>query len=164
MGKKAKIKEVYMPHEVFFNLLRHEHQKVMDTIMQLEQTQGSKTMLWTQLKQDLIPHMKGEEKYFYPILLSEDKTKENAAEAMQEHKEAESLLNQLDRMMTTSSGNRENLMSTFTSFRDAIQHHIKDEESKVFDDARQYIDENKMTDIMMNFQKEKQQILSSMSG
>jgi len=70
----------------FLELLHDEHEKVKDIFEQLSDKTASldeKGRLFEELKHDIVPHMKGEEKLFYPRLLQDvDHAMFNAYEAI----------------------------------------------------------------------------------
>lgn len=150
-----------MAHEEFFRLLKEEHQKVQKTLDMLEEGTGSRSEHWMHLKNDLIPHIRGEEKNFYPTLESKSQAKEDAKEAVSEHEEAESILEEIDKGMSEDGGR---LPSRFSDFKEAVQHHVEEEESTIFEDARQWLSENEIEAAMEAFQKEKQRMLSTMAA
>jgi hemerythrin-like domain-containing protein len=43
-------------------------------------------------------------------------------------------------------------------FKELVEHHIKDEESKVFKSAEKALDQDEIQDIMKQFEQEKQKI------
>lgn len=56
-------------HNDLFKQLREEHQQVKQILLKtLEAPEGSRKNLLEELKLNLLPHMEGEEKAFYPVL------------------------------------------------------------------------------------------------
>jgi len=49
-----------------------------------------------------------------------------------------------------------------TVFKELVEHHIKDEESKVFKSAGKALDHDEIQDIMEQFEQEKQNIKNNM--
>jgi hypothetical protein len=139
----------------FLEMLHDEHEKVKDTFEKLTDetlSMDEKGGLFDELKDDLLPHMKGEEKLFYPRLLQDvDHAMLNAYEAIEEHKAAKSLLTQLED-------------ATFKDIRwdakllvlkEMIEHHIKDEEGKVFKDAKKLLNDEELDDIQTRYEEMK---------
>ena len=77
----------------FLKLIREEHEELKDLINRVkslpENDSTGKEKIFNQIKSELIPHMRGEEKAFYPLLLGIPETKMDAMEAMEEHHIAE---------------------------------------------------------------------------
>ena len=145
-------------HKEFFDLIKKDHEEVksmLDEMLELSSDNSSQLKeMFTQLKQELIPHMKAEETAFYPILVKNSATKEDALEALEEHHAAEMVLNELDKM----SKQDESWHAKLSVFKEMLDHHIEEEEGKIFDDAEEVISEEQIHRVMTNFQKEKERI------
>ncbi|KMQ50368.1 hemerythrin HHE cation-binding protein [Chitinispirillum alkaliphilum] len=116
-----------------------EHELVQNLFKEILQTStGSvktREKLFTELKKNLIPHMKSEEELFYPLLKEHRHTKEMSLEALEEHHVAEMVLSELDRMAPSD----ENWNAKIKVLSELIEHHIEEEESEVFKGARDII-------------------------
>lgn len=147
-----------------FNLLKKDHQEVMDLLDQIkelsERSYKKREDLFGQMKQELVPHLRAEEKAFYSILKQDEKSKEDAMEAMEEHHAAELVMAELDKMSTQE----EFWPAKLSVFKEMVSHHIEEEESKIFQDAREIIDEDQMRTIVENFEKEKEKIKEKASA
>jgi hemerythrin-like domain-containing protein len=145
-----------MAHENFLNMLHEEHLEVMDMLNQLKKMPDSdmagRNEMFNRLKSALVPHMKAEEKAFYPVLRKNKESKEDAMEGMEEHHIAELSMMELDKM----SKDEEFWAPKLSVFRELINHHVKEEESKIFKDARDYLSEDQMQEISQNFEDEKE--------
>jgi len=145
-----------MAHDDFINMIHEEHEMVMDMLEQIKQMPDSnytgREEMFNKLKSELVPHMKGEEKAFYPVLRKHREAKEDALEALEEHHIAEVSMMELDRM----SKQEEFWGAKLSVFKELIEHHIEEEESKVFKDARDYISHEQMQEILSSYQAEKQ--------
>jgi hemerythrin-like domain-containing protein len=149
----------------FFNLLKKDHQEVMSMLDQMKETSKNEArkrgQLLMQLKQELFPHLRGEEKAFYPILRESEETKEDAMEAMEEHHTAELILGELGNMPAQD----EFWSAKLSVFQETIRHHIEEEEDKIFADAKKVISKDQIESVLHNFQKEKEMIKQkSMAG
>ncbi len=143
-----------MPHHEFLDILHQEHEKVKSTLEQLTMSAGGgsqRQQLFNMLKQDLTPHLIGEEKYFYPALQQKPDAKMDALEAIEEHHAAELFLDELDKTPIQE----DRWTAKCMVLKDLVEHHVQEEESKVFEKARKDLSEDQMQDIMQNFQKEK---------
>ena len=88
-------------HNDFYNLLKKDHQEVMGMLNQMkelsEKDYKKRETLLKQMKQELVPHLRAEEKAFYSILRQNEEAKEDAMEAMEEHHAAELILRELEK-------------------------------------------------------------------
>ena len=75
-----------------FDQLKQEHkivQELMEQIMEASESSASdRKDMFQELRTNLIPHMEGEEKAFYPKLLQHSDSEMIALEAIEEHKAA----------------------------------------------------------------------------
>ena len=137
----------------FLEMLHDEHEKVKKTFEKLTDETASmdeKDRLFEELRSDILPHMKGEEKLFYPKLLQDvDHAMFNAYEAIEEHKVAKNVLAQLED-------------ATFKDIRwdaklyvlkELVEHHIKDEEGKVYKDAKKLLSDEELDDIQTRYEE-----------
>ena len=97
--------------------------------------------------------MKAEEIVFYPPLMAKKESREDALEGMEEHHVSEMVLKELE---TTQKG--ELWGAKMSVFSELVEHHIKDEESKVFKSAEKALGPDDFEKIMKQFEQEKQKI------
>jgi hemerythrin-like domain-containing protein len=146
-----------MTHQ-FIQALQKDHQEVQAILGKIQETsEGSvktKENLFMQLKQELIPHMKGEEKHFYPLLMKKKEAQELGMEAMEEHHVAEIVLKELDSL----SKDAKNWKAKAKVFSEIVQHHIEEEEEEVFNTAQELLSEDELDTVMSSFSKEKEAI------
>lgn len=144
-------------HE-FLEELKKDHQEVKEILEKIKKTGGEKTRekLFLELKKELTPHMKAEEKVFYNVLTKEKEAKENALEGFEEHHVTEVVLKELEKMGKAE----ERWLAKMKVFAELVDHHVEDEESKVFKDAQSVLDDEQMDDILEKFNKEKEQLRS----
>lgn len=145
-------------HQDLFELIKKDHRELEEILNQLKETSDrsfkKREDLFMQLKQEIVPHMRAEEKAFYSVLQKSNEAKEDAMEAMEEHHAAELVMNELDKM----SKQEEFWHAKLSVFKEIIEHHIEEEEGKVFQDAEQVISENQMETILENFKSEKERV------
>jgi hemerythrin-like domain-containing protein len=140
----------------FLTLIHEEHEELksmMERIKSMpERDSDGKENMFNQLKSELIPHMRGEEKAFYPVLRGIPDTKMDAMLALEEHHIAEVSLVELDKM----SKEEEFWAPKFSVFSELINHHIKEEESQVFQGARDNLSGEQFQEILTNYKSEKE--------
>jgi len=136
-----------------FQLLKKDHQEAMQLFKRIESGKGDKVNLFSELRQELMVHMEGEEKVFYPVLKKNDQTRELIEEGIQEHKEAKKIIKE----MQSSKRADEQWDSRFQELKEAIQHHVDEEEKELFVKAKSVLGREQSTEIAQQFQQEKQQ-------
>ena len=151
-------------HQDFFNALEKDHGTVRDIMKSLVGEEGAseaqKKELFTALKAELVPHMKGEETAFYPLLVGEKGTHELGLEALEEHHVADLLLAELDGL----GRSEDNWGAKMRVFREIVDHHIEEEEGPVFKAARKAIDADQMEEVFTHFRKIREQVREKMTG
>ena len=124
-----------------FTLLKADHKKVAGILEKLDSTteRGVKTReeLFTQLKTELDVHTRIEETIFYPALERADETRDITLEAFEEHRLVKQLLGELESM----DKSEEEWTAKFTVLKENIEHHVEDEEGKMFPKARKVLGE-----------------------
>jgi len=116
----------------FFQMLKKDHEEVKNILEQLKETKESASKkreeLFQKLRVELVPHMKAEESTFYPPLVAKKVSREDAMEGVEEHHVSEMVLKELETMQK----GEEQWGAKMAVFKELVEHHIKDEQSKVF--------------------------------
>lgn len=90
-----------------------------------------------EIYKELTLHAKAEEAVFYPALKEHEETKRYVEGATVEHKDAEKLLEGMRDLSST-----EHLFKTrLKELKTSVMHHVKEEESDIFDAVRQCMSE-----------------------
>lgn len=123
-----------------YDLLTKDHGKVKEVLKKIKDTpEGSKEIrekLFAEVKQELEIHTRFEEQTFYPEAKKKTGMDGQIEDAVEEHDEAKELLQTLAEMETTSPEWAE----TIDELAEALTHHIRDEEEKLFPAARKKMD------------------------
>ena len=139
-------------------MLKKDHEEVKGILGQLKETKESapkkREELFQKLREELVPHMKAEESTFYQPLMVKKEAREDAMEGMEEHHVSELVLKELE----TMPNSEDRWGAKMGVFKELVEHHIKDEESKVFKSAKKALDQDEIQDIMKQFEQEKQKI------
>jgi len=98
--------------------------------------------------------MKAEEITFYQPLLTKKEAREDALEGVEEHHVSDMIFKELEKMPKGDDV----WGAKMSVFKELVEHHIKDEESKVFKSAEKALDDDEMQNIMKKFDQEKQKI------
>jgi hemerythrin-like domain-containing protein len=116
-------------------LLKEDHQKVKDLFDQFEEATGSATRakIVAETLMELKVHATVEEELFYPALRQEIEDEEGIMdEADEEHHVAKVLIAELEKM----KGDEDHWEAKFTVLAENVRHHIKEEEGKMFKEAK----------------------------
>lgn len=140
-------------HNDFFNQLKQEHSEVKQILEQLDKTttKAAKTRdnLFEKLSQKLLPHMAGEEVVFYSVLKEKKEAEEDVLEALEEHHAAKTVFDELRNLPRE----KDNWGAKLRVFKEMIEHHIKEEEHKIFKDAREALSHEEVEDIFRRFKE-----------
>ena len=141
-----------------FQMLKQDHEAVMLILGQLVETKETapkkREELFQKLRMELVPHMKAEESVFYPLLVAKEVSRDDAMEGVEEHHVSEMVLKELEAMPK----GEDRWGAKMTVFKELIEHHIKDEQSKVFKSAEKALGIEEFQDIRKKFEQEKQAI------
>ena len=142
-----------------FEALMKDHEKVKDLLnelVSLEDTdKESRDDLVKEIRDELIPHARAEESVFYNSLRVLNTDKSVVMHGYQEHMEAEGLLRLLQVEDKVNIGDWK---ATAKKLKHAVEHHIKDEEEKIFAVARSVLNNEEAKTLGELFEKLKPQI------
>jgi iron-sulfur cluster repair protein YtfE (RIC family) len=143
-----------------YELLSKDHNKVKELLNKIQSTpdgsEKARQKLFSELKQDLEVHTAFEEQVFYPHACEKTGMNETIEDALEEHDEAKQLLEALADMEPTS----EEWMETVEELTEALGHHIKDEEQKLFPAARKKVDPTDADKMGRDYMEMKKKALS----
>lgn len=126
---------------VIYDELKKDHATVKNLLGKLIATDKEDSKTWKalvkQISEELIPHSRAEEAVLYNTLREIPNAKSIVAHSYQEHMMAEGLLRSLQVMETFDI----NSINTAKKLKEALEHHIAEEEGRVFSAARQVFTE-----------------------
>ncbi|MGB9936226.1 MAG: hemerythrin domain-containing protein [Methanobacterium sp.] len=128
-----------------FEMLKEDHDAVKGLLNR--SIESKDTSQFSQIRKMLEVHMEGEEKLIYPKLMQRDK--ERALESYEEHHVGKLILKELDE----TGRDDEAWIPKMKVLKDVLDHHIEEEESEIFDEARQMLDENQEQQIVRQFEE-----------
>lgn len=118
-----------------YEALKKDHEAVkelMNELLTLQDDDEYRYVLIDEISKSLIPHSRAEESIFYNTLRAVNADKKLVFHGYQEHLEAEALLRTLQVMDKMNFGWK----ATAEKLREALFHHIQEEESEIFAEAR----------------------------
>lgn len=126
------------------DFLKQQHQEVKQLFEQFksstsegEDAQG----IVRQLCDNLVIHDKLEHDILYPALLKHEETKDIVLEGLEEHHLMKIVLKQLASLDATD----ESYKAKVTVLQEVVQHHIEEEESEMFNQAKKVLGEESLT-------------------
>lgn len=141
-----------------FGLIKQDHDRYKQMLSQMQNEQQKsqqQTQMFEQFGQDISAHMAVEEEGLYEALKKQSQSKEHALEAYEEHHAAKMVFQELQEMPQTS----ERWMAKLKVFKEMVEHHIQEEESQVFEDARQYLKDTQLEEMADKWESEKQSMM-----
>jgi hemerythrin-like domain-containing protein len=118
-----------------YQALKKDHEEVkslLDELVSLREDDEYRYILIEEIRNHLIPHARAEESVFYNTLRAVNADKKLVFHGYQEHLEAETLLRTLQVMDKMNM----DWKATAEKLRDAVNHHIQEEETEIFSEAR----------------------------
>src|SRR5512132_2997217 len=116
-------------------MLKEDHEKVKGLFDRFEETNGSgtKAKIVAEALMELKVHATVEEDLFYPAVRQKIEDEEGIMdEADEEHHVAKVLIAELEKM----SGDEDHWDAKFKVLAESVRHHIKEEEGKMFKEAK----------------------------
>lgn len=137
----------------FVEILKADHAKVKDLFSKIESGGGFKEKILTQIEEELKLHMELEEKFLYPVLeKKETEVKDKTLEGYEEHHVTKKVIKGLGKV----SPSDERWKAKVTVLQELVEHHIEEEEGKLFKMAKKALDKNEIQQITDNIQQAKQ--------
>jgi hemerythrin-like domain-containing protein len=131
--------------ETIYDILKEEHDQ-MANLFQQALRDGLKVTFF-KIKLETDPHMMGEEKFFYPLLEEKEELRELVSHAYEEHNEAKTLISELEYMDEMD----ETWTAKLSELKQSIDHHVEEEEGKVFEIARSFLSQEKAEEIARRY-------------
>lgn len=147
-----------------FKLLEKDHEKVKGIFNKLAETsdgaQKTRETLYKELAAELTVHAKVEELIVYPRLKEVEELQEQVEEAVDEHHEAETLLEELAGI----SKDDKQWLVKLAELQEAVEHHVQEEEQELFPQARDFLDDDELTELGKAVEQEKKEMLKGSHG
>jgi hemerythrin-like domain-containing protein len=131
--------------ETIYDILREEHDQIADLIEQAKNDRSKESFYRIKNKTD--PHLLGEEKLFYPFLEQKEELRDLVNHAYKEHSDIRSVSYELEKM----SSHTKEWESKILDLEKTVQHHVQEEEEKIFPEAQKVLSEDKAQDIAQKY-------------
>lgn len=141
-----------------YSYLKKDHRKVRDLMEQVlaARSTSHKKTLMKEITEELILHAKTEQATFYAALENEEETEEKIEDAEDDHKEIKHFLAKLSSMPVENS----KWMELFGEFKHAVEHHVKDEEYRIFEKARRILSNDEAEQLAEEMDRMKEETLT----
>lgn len=141
-----------------YDALKSDHANIkslMERLVSLsENDHDEKTRILEEVRDELVPHARAEEAVFYNSMRLLDETKSLAMHGYREHIEAETLLRTLQAEDVVNA----NWKGTAYKLKEALEHHIMEEETEMFTQAMQLFTAEEAEAIGQAFERMKPEV------
>lgn len=136
-------------------VIKKDHQETKDLFEKVmsAKSEQAKEKKFSDLRMELVPHIKAEENMFFP-LLADGEVKEHVLEAYEEHHATELILKELEKM---PAGN-ERWPAKLKVLKEIVDHHTEEEESKILKAAQSEMGKSELKELAEKFDAEKEKI------
>lgn len=137
-----------------FARLKADHDRHRKLLRQIDDTHGDspeREKLFEAFRVEVTAHAASEEMSLYATMLAKPDLRDDAQHSVSEHKEIEDMLTDLYEMDFASTG----WLTRFRTMKDRYLHHIDEEEEEMFPAAEEGLSEEKKTELLAIFEKEK---------
>lgn len=120
-------------------LLKQDHQAVKSLFDQIDDAEDAKQRkkLFDQIDTELNIHAHIEETVFYPEMQKIDELKEMVEEALEEHQEVKTLLEEMEGL----DPENEQFSASLEELMENVEHHVAEEENEMFPKVREQCDQ-----------------------
>jgi iron-sulfur cluster repair protein YtfE (RIC family) len=137
-----------------YALIEHDHRRVEELFAKIEGSEDprQREKLFERLKSEILRHKEAEERTFYAALSTLPEISDAIEEAMEEHVDAEELLEEIDGLDCED----DEWAATLFELREEIEHHVAEEENGIFAEARRLLTPEQARRLAKEFQAEKE--------
>ncbi|HTP83485.1 MAG TPA: hemerythrin domain-containing protein [Alphaproteobacteria bacterium] len=151
----AKSKSHRRPAKSLLDDLKQDHKEVKDLLKTILRSDDAseREETFAKMKVALTAHSEAEEEMFYPLLEEEEDSRTDALEAKVEHNIVKNLLEELEAMEDKTS---DEWTAKCTVLQDLVEHHVEEEESQLFKDARKVLGKERLVELAGEFESAKE--------
>jgi len=129
------------------DLLKDDHEKVKSIFQHIsslsQSAERSRRSQFEKLQQELKIHTSIEEQIFYPALETHNETKDIIKESYKEHKQVDSLCQEIARLNPTDN----KWIGKIGELQNMVERHVRQEEGELFKRVRQIFDKQVLEDM-----------------
>lgn len=140
-----------------FTLLKQDHDEVTELLKRCENAaaKGGGEEVFKTLARNIAVHAKVEETVFYPRLQEFDELSSQIEESYKEHQEVEKVLEEMAQL----SPDDEEFESKLKELQQDIEHHVEEEEGKLFPQASKLIGKDEAAELGETIAEEKKEMM-----
>lgn len=142
-------------------LISADHRKVEEIFGKIESAKKPEAVykLFNEIYQELNLHSRAEELVFYPSLREFEDTDDLIEEAESEHEEVEVMLEEIKALSPDDA----DFMDRIAELKEAVQHHVQEEENEVFEVIREALDSQELQALGVEFQEAKTKLAAEIA-
>ena len=129
------------------DLLKEDHDRIKPLLAEIKETteraEKTRSELFSRIKEELSIHEIIEEEIFYPALKEHPKAKDIVLEGYEEHHVVDLLMGELEELPVDD----ESWGAKAVVMKENIEHHIEEEESRMFRTARGVLSRDELRDL-----------------
>ena len=135
------------------DILKQDHQKVKGLFQEVTHADDIRKRkdLFDRIDTELEIHAHIEETVFYPAIEDHEELRDMVAEALEEHAQAKTLLDELEEM---GADNHE-FGSKLQQLIEAVEHHVEEEEGEMFPKIREVFEEDELEQLGQDLESAK---------
>jgi rubrerythrin len=134
-----------------FERLHKDHEEVEAMFMKIASGKGDAAKVFEKLAMELESHSRAEEAVFYAPLKESDEARDKVMEGYEEHHGADLFLRELRKNKPDS----EQWQAKVMVLMEMVQHHVTEEEGKLFEKAKAFYDGERAKAMVKEFEAEK---------
>lgn len=135
------------------DILKQEHEMVLSMLSELASKGISgREQKYESLKENLMPHLIGEEQALYPRLKEEAEMRDMVLESIEEHGAVKTLLGQLD---SASLSEEDSWVAKLKVIQENVDHHISEEEDEIFPRMQQKMSSDELSSLGSRYEEAK---------
>ncbi|NLA31583.1 MAG: hemerythrin domain-containing protein [Methanomicrobiales archaeon] len=145
-----------MPENII-DTLKQEHEMVLSILSELiSKGISGREQKYATLKENLMPHLIGEEQILYPKLKEDADMRDISFEAVEEHSAVKTLLGQLD---SVSTSDEEIWVAKIKVIQENVSHHISEEEEKIFVQMQRKMSSDELSSLDSQYKEAKKSVI-----
>jgi hemerythrin superfamily protein len=123
------------------SLLKDDHRRVQGLFKDIDSKKSDRERLFREVARELKVHAEIEETFLYPAV--KQALRDRVAESVEEHHQYEMVIGDLERITPSNP----DWQGKFNALKEDVNHHIKDEEEKLFPKTRELLDEPQLVEL-----------------
>ena len=151
-GKLRKAGATLTGEKGLFRQLKEQHSEVSVLMKQVKVGgESARQQLFPKIKQALLAHARAEQETYYETLKRYEETRAEVVDGYQEHTQMEELLQRLETLPMQPAQQDDAWGRTFDELVQLVEHHVHDEEDKMFPISKKVLSDAQIQEIERRF-------------